>query len=111
MKIFVSSQYMENYGDAENPHWKFKGDFTVFCKAENGRSELYYQNLADKLAEHAVWDGEMTQAYGADVYILEDNQEHYNEKMYREHAEGEYAQGDGIYKPDRTFTEQQLMGE
>ena len=25
MKLVITTQYMENYGDSESPHWKFKG--------------------------------------------------------------------------------------
>lgn len=25
MMIVISTQYLENYGDAENPYWKYKG--------------------------------------------------------------------------------------
>jgi len=101
MKIYVTSQYMENYGDELTPHWKCKGGYTVFCNAENGRSDLYYLNIADKLLEMAVFSNTHTSAYNASIEIMEDNKEHYYEKMYRENGD--------IYKADKIVTEAELF--
>lgn len=29
-KLYITTQYTENYGDDENPHWKSKGSYDYF---------------------------------------------------------------------------------
>jgi hypothetical protein len=43
MKLYIQTQVFENYGDAENPHWKAKGGSDYFVEnitAENQDSML-----------------------------------------------------------------------
>lgn len=40
MYLIVHTQYKENYGDAENPYWKFKGGETYAIKPDDCDPEI-----------------------------------------------------------------------
>jgi hypothetical protein len=53
MKLVITTQYKENYGDEKNPHWKFKGGSTYICKhyigairnQPNKKDESYFKKI------------------------------------------------------------------
>lgn len=80
MKIFVKTQYLENYGDETNPRWKFKGGYD-YCVAQ-----LSYQEAAalgfkgmDQMVQELVKKfnithaDSMTEEYVIDWSLEEDN--------------------------------------
>jgi hypothetical protein len=40
MKLIIQTQYKENYGDEQNPHWKFKGGSTYVVEDITGPQAL-----------------------------------------------------------------------
>ena len=103
MKIAVYTQCRENYGDAENPHWKFKGgsDYIVArCLsyqqvADLGRSGL--QAIVNKALPIIEQNGDMYCEWIIDWDLLEDNEPTENEALQNKYCSEEYAYENFVY--------------
>lgn len=74
MKLVISTQYCENYGDLHTPHWKFKGGSTYVVRditpAQQKRIESEGINTLRCLIEYS---NPMTREYILDYTVVEDD--------------------------------------
>jgi len=78
MKLFIECQYLENYGTAVFPHWKYKGGEEYFYSLEDFRFEDDLANkklsmIVDSLRSKVEWDDEFSKQYILDWSVVEDD--------------------------------------
>ena len=74
MKLVISTQYRENYGDSESPYWKFKGGDTYVVKniSERDASRIR-ENGIPTLASLINYSNSMSSEEVIGFSILEDD--------------------------------------
>lgn len=78
MKIMINTQYMENYGTAEAPYWKFKGGSDYIIEVEgfrfdNDMAGKKARMIVDELAPKIEYSGDYSQEYILDWSFVEDD--------------------------------------
>lgn len=78
MKFHITTQYMENYGDRDNPHWKNKGgdDFIIEVPGFDYDDEMVNkkgQMVVDTLYDVLEHDGEYTKEYITGWHFVADD--------------------------------------
>ena len=68
MKFHITTQYLENYGDASKPHWKYKGAEEYIVDVPGFRydtefSDHHGQMIVDELSEVIEYSNEFQQQY------------------------------------------------
>lgn len=67
MNIHVHTQYAENYGDAEKPHWKYKGGSTTvltgFDHPLNDQIGAAAKVVVEKFREKIEYHNDMSEEY------------------------------------------------
>ena len=69
MQVVINTQYRENYGNAEKPHWKFKGGdvYVIPNTAALSRGER------DELRILIEYSNDMSDVYISSIHIVEDD--------------------------------------
>ena len=100
MKLVLETQYRENYGDEENPHWKAKGGQTYIVTDEND-SPWWRVDIED-LRNLIDYENSMSEESVISVHMEEDDYCSDYEKWQKEDDMSVY----GIYYDTRiTFHE------
>lgn len=74
MKLVIQTQYCENYGDAESPHWKFKGGSTyVVPNITAKQAERIEAEGIPKLTQLIEYSNPMTREYILGYTVREDD--------------------------------------
>jgi len=78
MKFLLVMQYMENYGDKENPGWKYKGSIEYIVDVPGFRfdhemSHKKARMILDELTEKLSYSNDYTQEYLLNWDIVEDS--------------------------------------
>jgi hypothetical protein len=78
MKLFIECQYLENYGTASNPHWKYKGGEEYFYSLEDFRfggdlADKKLSMIVDSLRSKVEWNDEFSQQYILGWSVVEDD--------------------------------------
>lgn len=74
MKLVITAQYCENYGDANKPYWKFKGGDTYIVPNLN-------PNQVERILSHGIptlkaliqYKNDMSEVYVTDYVIVDDD--------------------------------------
>ncbi len=89
-RLIAHTQYMENYGDAESPRWKFKGGseyviarLTTEQVVELGKSGL--DKLVDAALSQITWSDEYTESYFLDWELIAPGELTPDEKTHMEY--------------------------
>ena len=109
MRIITISQYHENYGFPEGKfYWKPKGVYYLEVVAEEDRSDVYYQNLADQLQHLAEWKNDGSRAEHVKTVYVPEGTLFKDEVFWNDGAD---RFGGSRWKADRTFTVESLEEE
>ena len=74
MKLVIQTQYCENYGDEESPHWKFKGGSTyVVPNITPDQAARIEREGIPTLSGLIEYDNPMTREYILDYSVREDD--------------------------------------
>jgi len=89
MKFLLVMQYMENYGDKDNPGWKYKGsiEYIVDCPGfqfDHEMSQKKARMVVDDLAAKLEYTNDYTQEYLINWDIVEDSYRTEMEKFQME---------------------------
>ncbi len=69
MKLLITTQVYENYGDAEKPYWKAKGGSDYVVKNFKGYTTTAVMVLRDQIEQ----DNEMFREYINDFHLVDDD--------------------------------------
>lgn len=77
MKLYITTQYYENYGSADNPYWKAKGGEDYFYQLTgfkfNEMANKKLQMIVDSLSDRIVWSDEYSRQYIIGWELVEDD--------------------------------------
>jgi len=75
MKIIIHTQYKENYGDEQNPHWKFKGGSVYVVEGINPNDHMLAKVIMDTEIKQLIEDrNPMSEEYIIDWSFADDNE-------------------------------------
>ena len=96
MILAIETQYHENYGDEENPHWKAKGGSTYLVTdlKDSNVNEVYINELRDLID----YKNPMSEEYVISVHLEEDG---YCSDFEKSQKEEPYLSMDGVYYDTR----------
>jgi hypothetical protein len=72
MKLVITTQYKENYGDAEKPHWKFKGGATYVVENLTLEQAVRGRDSHPKLSQLIESQNSMSEEYIVGASIMQD---------------------------------------
>lgn len=87
MLIFITTQYCENYGSADQPHWKYKGgdEYLFHVDGFKFNDEFARKNgemIVDSLRDRIEYSGEMSKEYILDwEFVVDDYQTAYEKSQ------------------------------
>ena len=67
--VKITTQYLENYGDEEHPHYKYKGGDTIFVPFTS--EKLVYEKDAYGPGEHSYYDAPNVSQATIDALVME----------------------------------------
>ena len=100
MLLVIETQYHENYGSEENPHWKSKGGSTylVDLQAENANA-----STINELKYLIEYRNSMTEEYVINVHLEEDDYCSDYETWQKEDNDGVYYDTRVVRREDGTY--------
>lgn len=72
MKLVIHTQYKENYGDAEKPHWKFKGGSVYVVENLTLEQAVRGRDNHPRLSQLIESKNSMSEEYIVGVSIMQD---------------------------------------
>ena len=105
MKLVISTQYHENYGDEINPHWKPKGGSEYIVSVDSNDA-----SIVKEILPFIEYRNEYSEEYALGVSMEADDYESWYEKAQKEdpseygiHFEPRLEKVDGVWKKTTKF--------
>jgi hypothetical protein len=70
MNILITTQYMENYGNEETPHWKFKGGSDYILHDRSPARDESYAELVRRLREVIEYSNGYAEEFIATISLV-----------------------------------------
>ena len=100
MILAIETQYHENYGDEESPHWKPKGGSTYLVSGD----AINHKNVINELRNLIDFKGPMSEEYVIAVHMEEDGYCSDFEKYQKEESyDGVYYDTRIVRREDGTY--------
>ena len=108
MLLAIETQYHENYGDEENPHWKPKGGSTYLVSGD----ALGHKNVINELRDLIDYSNESSQEEVIGVHLEEDGYcSNFEKSQKAEPYDGVYYDTRIVRREDGTyFATEQFKG-
>lgn len=109
VNILITTQYLENYGSADQPYWKFKGGEDYIFSCDIKMNEFLHKNcrvVVDSLLPHIEYKNEYTEEYMVGWEIVSSDYKTESE-ILQERYEGEILYPAKRYDVDAFLQEQQ----
>ena len=74
MNIVLTTQYMENYGTEEAPHWKYKGGNDYILRGREIARDESYAELVRRLREVIEYTNEYAEEFISTISLLSDSE-------------------------------------
>ena len=76
MNIVITTQYMENYGNEETPHWKFKSGSDYILRDRSPARDESYAELVKRLREVIEYSNEYAEEFVASICLMSNMELH-----------------------------------